>query len=119
MLAGKLISLVGGSGYVGTAVAKRALELGAKVSVVSRRGAPEHQQPWQNKIDYIKGDANKPSTFAEHLEKTDVVIHTVGTLIDTTITKGSKPGDPGTYELMNRDCAIKVADLLDSFGTCN
>ena len=35
------------------------------------------------------------------------VIHTVGTLVDKTVTqKNVKPGDEGTYEYMNRDTAI-------------
>lgn len=46
MLSGKKICLVGGSGFVGTAIAKRALELGAKVACVSRRGTPIERNPW-------------------------------------------------------------------------
>jgi hypothetical protein len=40
----------------------------------------------------------------------DAYIHTIGTLIDTSITKWAKPGQKGTYEYMNRDALIKVAE---------
>lgn len=45
------------------------------------------------------------------------MIHSVGTLIDTSITKGREPGEPGTYEFLNRDCAISIADKLNSYNS--
>lgn len=39
-----------------------------------------------------------PETFKDVLTKSDVVINTIGTLIDTSITKKLQPGDAGTYE---------------------
>jgi len=40
-------------------------------------------------------------------------VHTCGTLIDTSILKGRTPGEPGTYEHMNRDLLINVAKFLE------
>jgi hypothetical protein len=40
------------------------------------------------------------------------VIHSIGTLIDTSITKGRNPGEVGTYEHLNRDTAISVLKYL-------
>ena len=35
-------------------------------------------------------------------------------LIDTVVRKGSQPGDPGSYEQMNRDSFYKLLSVLDS-----
>lgn len=43
-------------------------------------------------------------------------MYTVGTLLDTSITKGAKAGDQGTYEQMNRDSALAVGRALNEIG---
>lgn len=53
-----------------------------------------------------------PTPFSEALRKSDLVVHTIGTLIDSSVLKGKKPGEPGTYEQMNRDTAIRIAECL-------
>jgi len=70
---------------------------------------------WTNKVVWVKGDASNPETFEETLRKSDAVVHTIGTLVDTSITKFSQPGDKGTYEHMNRDTAIAVGSKLAEF----
>ncbi len=62
---------------------------------------------------YVKGDALYPQNFAKVLEEADAVVHTIGTLIDSTVLKGKKPGDLGSYEHMNRDTAISVGTFLN------
>jgi hypothetical protein len=42
------------------------------------------------------------------LKDSDSIIFTIGTLIDTSYTKGRTPGEPGTYEHMNRDSLLSV-----------
>ncbi len=45
-------------------------------------------------------------------------MHTIGTLIDSTILTGNKkPGDIGSYEHMNRDCAISIGKALASLDS--
>ena len=39
-------------------------------------------------------------------------MHTIGTLIDSTMFQGKKPGDIGSYEHMNRECAISIGKAL-------
>ncbi len=48
------------------------------------------------------GDSYYPETFENELRESDGIVHTIATLIDTTVTKRAKPGDPGTYEYMCR-----------------
>lgn len=50
--------------------------------------------------------------FKQHINDADMVVHTVGTLIDTSITKFRSPGEPGTYEQMNRDSFLKVLEQI-------
>lgn len=46
--------------------------------------------------------------FRDQINENDMIVHTVGTLFDTSITKWRKPGEPGTYEQMNRDTFLSV-----------
>ena len=81
----KLI-IVGGNGYCGRAVLKYASKLpNVKVTSVSRKEVPVSSQI--PNVDYILGDSMKPDSFKDHLKDSDVVVHSIGTLIDTTITK--------------------------------
>ncbi len=50
------------------------------------------------------------------MKGSDVVVHSVGVLIDAAIMGRAKPGDVGTYEQMNRDTAIKIANALEKIG---
>jgi hypothetical protein len=39
----------------------------------------------------------KAERFKQQINDHDIIVHTVGTLIDTSFTKLKKPGEPGTY----------------------
>eukprot|EP01015_Nassula_variabilis_P027382 TRINITY_DN5605_c0_g1_i2.p1 TRINITY_DN5605_c0_g1~~TRINITY_DN5605_c0_g1_i2.p1 ORF type:complete len:191 (-),score=32.61 TRINITY_DN5605_c0_g1_i2:60-632(-) len=69
-----------------------------------------------DKVTWIKGDAMNPSTFQDALKESQAVIHTVGTLIDTSLTQECDPGEPGTYEQMNRDTAIAIGNKLEEIN---
>lgn len=115
-LAGKRLLIVGGNGYVGSAIARQAIALGAHVSSVSKSGVPKSKQPWNDKVTWIAGDALHPHTFEKHLIDADAVVHTVGTLVDTSLTHFRNPGDQGTYENLNRDTAKAVGNYLNNLG---
>lgn len=93
-IAGKKVLVMGSSGYVGNAFLKKASKLGLNVVAVSRRGKLDHN-PNDPLITYVKGDALDQDSYKEHLYETDAVFHTIGTLLDTTITGSKKPGDTG------------------------
>ncbi len=57
-----------------------------------------------------------PKTFESALKDCDAVVHTIGTLVDTSVTKGKRAGEEGTYEQMNRDTAKAVGDKLAEFN---
>jgi len=112
-LSGRTLCIVGGNGFVGTALAHQAVTLGAKVFGVSRSGTKPSKSPWADKVQWIKGDAMNPESFRGALEESEAVVHTIGILIDSSVTQFKKPGEEGTYEQMNRDSAIAVGNLLN------
>lgn len=115
-LQGKKLLIVGGNGYVGSEVGRQALALGAHVMSVSRSGKPKRNEPWNDQIEWIKGDALTPASFEKKLEEADAVVHSLGTLIDTSFTRLSKPGQYGTYEHLNRETARAIGAKLEQIG---
>ena len=106
--------IIGGNGFVGTGIKKIALNIpNIKIISVQRSEIPTKLK--NPNIKYIKGDALNPENFQNEINQADIIIHTVGTLIDTSITKFRKPGDKGTYEIMNFLTAKKVGDMANSF----
>jgi len=112
LFSGKKLAIIGGTGYIGLNIAKRAATWGISVSAISRKGQPKSSFPFPSNITFVKGSAMSPDEFSDILKESDAVIHTVGTLIDY----GKKPGDPGSYEQMNRDTAIKIGNKLNEFN---
>jgi len=117
-LTGRTLCIIGGNGFIGQAIAKEASNLGAKVLCISRSGKPrkEISEPWGVRVNWIKGDAMNPNSFESVLQESDAVVHTVGTLIDTSITRGKQPGEEGTYEHMNRETAKAIGQKLSEIG---
>ena len=57
-------------------------------------------------VSFVKGNCLEPSTYRDHLNDVDAVIHTVGVLFDSR--------DPTrSYRAMNRDCAVNIARDLN------
>jgi len=112
-LSGKVLTVVGGSGYVGSNITKQAVALGAKVYSINRSGRPAIESPWTSQVNWVKGDAMNTKPYEDVLKESDAVIHTVGTLIDTSITKGRPSGEVGTYEHMNRETAKSIGNALN------
>ncbi|KAG6814385.1 hypothetical protein H0H92_010971 [Tricholoma furcatifolium] len=140
------ILVVGGNGFIGSAICKAALAKGIQVTSVSSSGLPfrtakGHEPAWVSKVDWQKGDALHPETFAHLFPQVDGVVHTLGTLIeDSTYKKYLKRGDilglvgilpkgilgdngnplekstdisrRGSYDVMNRDTALRVCEAF-------
>ncbi|KAG6900848.1 hypothetical protein C0993_009966 [Termitomyces sp. T159_Od127] len=142
------ILVVGGNGFIGSAICKAALAQGMQVTSVSSSGIPYrsakgHAPAWVSKIDWQKGDALQPETFAHLFSEVDGVVHTLGTLIENSNYKQAlKRGDilgllgslrdsvvgdhgnplerptketlRGSYDVMNRDSALRVCEAFVS-----
>jgi len=133
------ILVVGGNGFIGSAVCKAALARGYQVTSVSSSGRPfrtpkGHAPAWTSKVDWQMGDALRPETFAHLLSGAGAVVHTLGTLIEDggvykkALRDGNVLGaltsfarsaggrsrltasdDPGSYGQLNRESALRVA----------
>ncbi|GJJ71983.1 hypothetical protein EMPS_04340 [Entomortierella parvispora] len=93
-------------------------------------------QGWVQKVNWAQGDSLNPSSYKDAIKGVNSVVHTVGMLLEDNYkdilhsqsveglarsvenaVKGQNPLDPGkapktglTYERINRDTAITVAD---------
>lgn len=115
-MASKIISVIGGSGYLGLNILKEASKLkNVTLYSVSRSGKPA-DVAMSDKINWVKGDALQPNKFEDILKESDIVIHTVGTLIDSSVTKFAKPGENGTYEQLNFETAKQIGDKLNELS---
>jgi hypothetical protein len=60
------------------------------------------------------GDILSPNRFLPQLNSADVIVHTIGTLFDSSVTKGTAAGGAGTYEQVNRDTVVSLLNSLQS-----
>ncbi|KAJ6502494.1 NAD-binding protein [Mycena sanguinolenta] len=132
--------VVGGNGFIGSAVCRRALAQGFRVTSISSSGRPYrtpkgHTPAWAAHVDWRTGDALDPASYAQTLDGTSAVVHTLGTLLeDTEYKRALREGDalsllraafgnaggrnplaakgPTTYERMNRDAALRVCEVF-------
>ncbi|KAJ7235461.1 hypothetical protein B0H12DRAFT_1027424 [Mycena haematopus] len=137
-MASRLV-VVGGSGFVGSAVCRRALAHGFKVTSLSASGRPYrtpggHAPAWTADVDWRTADALDPGAVAPHLKDAAAVVHTLGILLedpgykravrdaDASALFRALFADPNplapastTYEAINRDAALRVCEaFLDS-----
>ncbi|KDQ60943.1 hypothetical protein JAAARDRAFT_55673 [Jaapia argillacea MUCL 33604] len=106
------ILVVGGNGFIGSAVCKAALARGVQVTSISSSGRPYrtlkgHTPAWANKVDWQKADALRPETYAHILPNVTAVVHTLGTLLED-----------GAYKAAVRtgDVVGLVGSITRSFG---
>ncbi|KAI0636938.1 NAD-P-binding protein [Trametes polyzona] len=95
------ILVVGGNGFVGSAVCRTALARGMQVASISASGRPwqtpkGHTPGWVHKVEWHQGDALKPETYAHLLPGVTAVVHTIGTLFEksgykSAVKDGSVP----------------------------
>ncbi|KAI0807557.1 NAD(P)-binding protein [Fomes fomentarius] len=81
------ILVVGGNGFVGSAVCRTALARGMQVVSISPSGRPwqtpkGHTPGWVSKVEWHKGSALEPETYKDLLPGVTAVVHTIGTLFE-------------------------------------
>jgi uncharacterized protein YbjT (DUF2867 family) len=104
-----MILVTGGSGYVGSHIAKKLLMEGKHVRVLVRSIQKFNQEARLKgyDIDLVEGDVTLPSTLAPVFSDVDVVVHAVAIAIEK---KGI------TYEDVNVNGTINVVEAAKSAG---
>lgn len=135
------VIVVGGNGFIGSAVCRAALRHGFQVTSISSSGRPfqtpkGHTPTWTEKVEWLRADALRPETYSHLLPDASAVVHTLGTLLADTKYKdalrqqdltgaaasflqgltgaGRNPLEesPDGYERLNRDSAVQVAEAF-------
>ena len=102
----KIITVLGGNGYVG----KKCIETlinnnkNIKVYAVCRSGKlDDPKYKFDDRVEVIKGDSLNPSSFEDIILKSDGIIHSIGALFATT----------EEYHRKNKETLLKVAEIAD------
>ncbi|MWV65255.1 NAD(P)H-binding protein [Halorubrum sp. JWXQ-INN 858] len=94
--------VVGGSGFIGRSVCRMAVRDGHDVRSVSRRGRPDVDAPWTDRVSWTSADLFRPNVWRDRLDGVDAVVHSVGTLTEA-------PTEGVTFERTNGDAAVITA----------
>lgn len=119
------VLVLGGSGYVGREVCRRAVRRGWQVTSLSRRGVnPEAGDPALDAVDWRGGDATDPATVKSLVGANDAVVHAIGLLFDVesglenlnfiVSGSGSTPGQDSTYDRISRLTAFNAIDATQN-----
>ena len=117
----KSLLVLGGTGFIGKGLCKKAIEKGYKVFSVSRRGTPSTlNQPWMEKVEWVQGDALNPTSYSQILPNVSAVVHSIGILSENSIIQRLSTGNAnfaygGTFETFNRDSAINILKAAESY----
>lgn len=116
--------VIGGNGFVGREVCKRAVENGFTVTSLSRRGeCPDPNDKLLSQVDWQAGNALDKATINKYVNSADAVVHAIGLLFDVnsglkqlnffTSASGSTPDEDSTYDNITRVTALMVISALN------
>ena len=103
----KKVLVLGGSGFVGKAICRELLRVGADVYSINRSGKPGGCSTDLDKVNWIKGNALDPKVYKE-LSNIDTLIHSIGILAEPSSKKSQTDQFDVTFESEIRD-TLKVA----------
>ncbi|KAH1492203.1 hypothetical protein LV164_000038 [Aspergillus fumigatus] len=98
----KRVVVAGGNGFLGTRICKSAVNRGWSVTSLSRSGEPRwntvtssHDRPtWAKSVEWAKADLLQPDTYKPFLRDADVVVHSMGILLEADykgVVRGKEP----------------------------
>ncbi|MFQ5856496.1 MAG: complex I NDUFA9 subunit family protein [Anaerolineae bacterium] len=104
-----MIVVTGGSGYVGSHIVKRLVEMEKPVRVLvrSRKWAEKEGRLKGLSIEWVEGDVTRPETLRPAVQDARVVIHTVAIAIE----KGGR-----SYEEINYQGTVNVVEAAKTAG---
>lgn len=100
-LRNKVVVITGGSGYLGSAVTKGMLTLGARVTIADKV-EPLFITEWNGQGLWVPYDASDTASIKEVFRRTKELFGRVDALINC-VAYGSKAGPAGTLEQMSDD----------------
>jgi len=104
-----MIVVTGASGYVGSHIVRRLVEMGKPVRALirSRRRAEREGRLAGLPIEWVEGDVSRPATLGPAMTGATAVIHTVAIAIE----KGGR-----TYEAINYQGTVNVVEAAKAAG---
>ncbi|KAG2027095.1 hypothetical protein GB937_000831 [Aspergillus fischeri] len=101
-MASKRVVVAGGNGFLGSRICKSAVNRGWSVTSLSRSGEPRwdtvtssHDRPtWAKSVEWAKADLLQPDTYKPFLRDADVVVHSMGILLEADykgVVRGKEP----------------------------
>lgn len=107
-MADKLLVL-GGTGFIGSQVARIATEEGHEVVAVARSGRPAGTAPWIDRVEWVRGNALRPEDWRDHLAGCKTVLHCIGIVREN-------PSEGITFERVNGDSVEMAAFEAERAG---
>lgn len=100
----KIITILGGNGYIGSKCIEVLLKntKDVKIYSVSRSGKMKYKQ-FDHRVESIKGDCLHPTAFEDIIKKSTGIIHSIGLLFAET----------ANYHLMNKETCLRVAKIAN------
>jgi nucleoside-diphosphate-sugar epimerase len=105
----KVITIIGGNGYVGSRCIETLLKntRNVKIISVSRSVETNNLNSFNDRVEHIKGDALHPESFIEIIKQSTGIIHTIGKLISL---------EDKSYEMINYETAIRIAESANNLA---
>jgi uncharacterized protein YbjT (DUF2867 family) len=99
----KRIVIPGGNGFIGSTIARLAVEAGHDAVAFGRSGRPDLPAgaAWAQSVEWRAADVFTPDAWADALEGADAVVHCIATL---------RPSGDETFDRVNADTALRVAE---------
>jgi hypothetical protein len=108
MSSSKVITILGGNGYIGSKCINVLLKnfKDVKIYAISRSGKMKYGQ-YDDRVEIIKGDCRSPVSFRDIIEKSTGIIHSIGVLLTN---------DNQQYHLMNKMTCLEVAKVANQLS---
>ncbi|KAF8820045.1 hypothetical protein IE077_003642 [Cardiosporidium cionae] len=106
------ILVLGGSGYVGAQICRKAVQKGLEVVSLSRHGPPKRflDTIWAQQVEWKQADALSEEIYPPLLENCAGIVHSIGALFENNLNRfvsgSSSTTDGRSYSIINKDTAI-------------